>query len=244
MLRDALFQSSSATKAAPDELHDHRLERLAGFNPRARQKPRPTASSVRALVVTVLFQSSSATKAAPDGDESFAIGVLLVSILERDKSRARPGVGVVDCTVTAVSILERDKSRARPRGTPLAISVRARFNPRARQKPRPTCDAQPDRRSRAVSILERDKSRARRVEAYLQEYALSMFQSSSATKAAPDALGVIREKAGILCFNPRARQKPRPTRLTNRQPQSLRVSILERDKSRARLSRRPPAPTA
>ena len=63
---------------------------------------------------SLMFQSSSATKAAPD---ALAVGVPVVanyvSILERDKSRARRKHSSAHTVRLYVSILERDKSRAR-----------------------------------------------------------------------------------------------------------------------------------
>ena len=111
---------------------------------------------------------------------------LRVSILERDKSRARHRLGAKLAPNEPVSILERDKSRARllyaySHQVGGLVSILERDKSRARPS-----SPQTDREDRNVSILERDKSRARR---------------DVVTRAHRDSIR----------FNPRARQKPRPT---------------------------------
>ena len=202
-----MFQSSSATKAAPDTLISPASSRNRSFNPRARQKPRPTCVAPDPLTQPCRFNPRARQKPRPTWIISDNL-IFKVSILERDKSRARHPIdttlfwlGVFQSSSATKAAPDRlggvvanrtscfnPRARQKPRPTwwylPLA-ALSASFNPRARQKPRPTSPASSITRSQA-------------------------FQSSSATKAAPDDRNT-RTRTTCNSFNPRARQKPRPT---------------------------------
>ena len=133
------FQSSSTTEAVLDRLRrpvDDKRDASGRFNPRARQKPCSTLRRRRAVRArSRCFNPRARQKPCSTPFTRKGRRREFVSILEHDRSRARPMVEIVDGVATFVSILEHDRSRARRGYSALDLGQRVSFNPRARQKP-------------------------------------------------------------------------------------------------------------
>ncbi len=208
-----MFQSSSTTEAVLDLLRCPSTVARYCFNPRARPKPCSTSRD-HALRCNKMFQSSSTTEAVLD---VFASGLVAMG--------------------AEVSILEHDRSRARPAARGRGSSRSTRFNPRARPKPCSTGDEgasvntliQFQSSSTTEAVLDRRSSTWAR--------SSRMFQSSSTTEAVLDVLVDVCDVLGIGFQSSSTTEAVLDSRGGVVTTLEIIVSILEHDRSRARRGR-------